>query len=130
MLSPAFRSKLTSLTARTAPAGVRYSMDTLRTDRTGAVENRLGKIEDRITRVESDVFELKVEVKTLNTGLTEFKTEVAKQFGAFRAEIAKEFGAFRADMAKELGAVRVWMLTTGIGTVLAIAAIVGFKALH
>jgi chromosome segregation ATPase len=84
-----------------------------------------------------------------------FKTEVTKEFSSvrgelqgFKTEVTKEFSSIRAELqgsktevAKELGSVRiemeslrtsiernkVWMLCTGLSTVLSIAAIVGFK---
>ncbi|HWC00298.1 MAG TPA: hypothetical protein VG672_26505 [Bryobacteraceae bacterium] len=108
--------------------------------------------EDRIERIESDVVEIKGGLKVLTKEFQDFKTAVAKEFGSlrtevvtefgsFRAEVAREFGLFRAEVAKEFGSVRaeieslrttvertkVWMLCTGISTVLGVAAIVGFK---
>lgn len=101
-------------------------------------------VAERLARLEADVTEMKGDIKTLGKQLGDFKTEVAKEFSSvrtelqgFKTEVAKEFGS----VAKEIGSVRiemeplrtsiernkVWMLCTGISTVLSIAAIVGFK---
>lgn len=80
-------------------------------------------VEDRIARLESDVAELKVDVKSLNTHLLEFKTEVAKEFGFMKAEIRGSVESLRTSVERT----KVWMLGTGISTVLGVAAIVGFK---
>lgn len=75
--------------------------------------------EDRMARIESDVAELKHEVKALNASLSDFKTEVAKEFGAVRVELE----SVKTCMER----MRVWMLGTGISTVLGIAILVGLK---
>jgi chromosome segregation ATPase len=81
-------------------------------DRLVKVESRLERVEDRLVRVETDVIELKGQVNTLNIELKDFKTDVAKGFGALQTSIERS---------------KVWMITTGIGTVLAVAGIVGFR---
>ena len=65
---------------------------------------------------------------------SQFRTEVAKEVAGVNKEIAgvtKDAGSFRAEVAREFGAVRasiertkVWMLGTGISSILSIAAIV------
>lgn len=75
-------------------------------------EERRVVIEDRIARLESDVTEVKGDVKVLNTSLNDFKTEVAKEFGSLRTSIER---------------MKVWVLGTGISTVLGIAAVIGLK---
>jgi uncharacterized coiled-coil protein SlyX len=80
-------------------------------------------VEDRIARLESDVAELKGDVKSLNTHLLEFMTEVAKDFGFMKAEIRGSVESLRTSIERT----KVWMLGTGISTVLGVAAIVGFK---
>jgi hypothetical protein len=42
----------------------------------------------------------------------------------FKTDVAKEFGAVRTSLERT----KVWMLTTGIATVLGVAALVGFKS--
>jgi hypothetical protein len=71
------------------------------------------------------------EVQSLRTEVHSFKTDVAKEFGAVRAEN----GEFKSEVTKELGLLRtaivqarLWMLGTGITTVLSVAAIVGLKS--
>jgi uncharacterized protein YydD (DUF2326 family) len=80
-------------------------------------------VEDRIARLESDIAELKGDVKSLNTHLLEFMTEVAKDFGFMKAEIRGSVESLRTSIERT----KVWMLGTGISTVLGVAAIVGFK---
>lgn len=105
--------------------------------------------EDRIARLESDVAEVKGDVKTLNSRVSEiqadlqdFKINVAKEFasaraelGDFKTEVAKEFGRVRTEMKESFGSLRtsiestkVWVLTTGLATLLGVAAIVGLKS--
>jgi chromosome segregation ATPase len=109
------------------------------------VDGRLERVDDRLARVESDVVELKGQVKSLAAGLTDSRIEASKEFGAVRAEFKQECGAIRAEFKEDLGALRaemkegfgvlqtsierskVWMITTGVAAVLAIAGIVGFK---
>ena len=119
------------------------------------VEDRLARLESDVVEMKDDVktlgkqfgdfkTEMAKEFSSVRAELQGFKTEVAKEFSSIRAELqgsktemAKEF----SSVAKEIGSVRtemeslrtsiernkVWMLCTGISTVLGIAAIVGFK---
>jgi uncharacterized protein YlxW (UPF0749 family) len=80
-------------------------------------------VEDRIARIESDVAELNSDVKTLNTHLSDFRIEVAKEFGSVRAEIRGSVESLKTSIERT----KVWMLGTGITTVLGVAAIVGLK---
>jgi chromosome segregation ATPase len=96
------------------------------------------------TELQGSKTEVAKEFSSVRTELQGFKTEVAKEFSSIKAELqgsktemTKEFGS----VAKEIGSVRiemeslrtsiernkVWMLCTGLSTVLSIAAIVGFK---
>lgn len=92
-------------------------------DRITRVEDRIIRVEDRIARVESDVVEVKSNLKMLNTRINDFQTEVAKEFGAVRAELWKSVESLRTSIERT----KVWMLGTGITTVLGVAAVVGFK---
>jgi hypothetical protein len=87
-------------------------------------------VEDRIARIESDVAELRGDVKAIGARLSQFMTEVAKEFGAVRAEAAKESGSIRAELQSlrtSIERAKVWMLCTGVSTVLGVAAVVGLK---
>ncbi len=75
--------------------------------------------------------EIHKESGSLRAEIGDFRTEVAKEF----TEVAKEFGEFRAEVKagfESLGAslerTKVWMLSTGIVTVLTVAAVVGLKS--
>jgi hypothetical protein len=80
-------------------------------------------VEDRIARLESDVAEVKGDVKVLTKEFRDFKVEVAKEFGAVRAELKGSVESLRTSIERT----RVWMLGTGISTVLGVAALVGWK---
>jgi len=88
------------------------------------VEGRLERVEDRVARVESDVIELKRDVRGLDNTFKDFKIDVAKEFGAMRAEFKTSLGSLQTSIERT----KVWMITTGVSTVLAVAAIVGFRA--
>jgi hypothetical protein len=52
---------------------------------------------------------------------------VRAEFGDFKTEVAKEFGSLRAEVESvrtSLERTKVWILGTGISTVLSVAAIV------
>jgi hypothetical protein len=85
-------------------------------------ESRM-RVEDRIARIESDVAELNGEVKMLNARFSDFKTEVAKEFGSIRVEIRGSVESLRTSLERT----KVWMWGTGITTVLGVAAVVGLK---
>ena len=55
-------------------------------------------VEDRIARLESDVSELKVDVKALNTRVSESITANAKEFGGLRTEMEKGFGSLKTSI--------------------------------
>jgi hypothetical protein len=48
---------------------------------------------------------------------------MAQQLGDFKTEMAKEFGSVRAAIVQN----KVWLLTSGIATLLALAALIGLK---
>jgi hypothetical protein len=73
-------------------------------------------VEDRIARIESDVAEVKGDLKTLSTEFRDFKTEVAKEFGSVRVELQ--------SLRTSIERTKIWMLGTGISTVLGVAALV------
>jgi len=116
-------------------------------------DDRIARLESDVAEIKGDVkalttclLEFKAEVASqigifrteVASQIGTFRTEVASQISTFRTEVAKEIGSlgkeagsFRAEVAKEFGAVRtsiertkVWMLGTGISTVLSVAAIV------
>jgi hypothetical protein len=79
----------------------------------------------------------------LNRGNPAFKIEVTKEFGSvrtelrdFKIEVAKEFGSVRTEMMKtsfgslrtSIESTKVWVLTTGLATLLGVAAIVGLES--
>ena len=71
-------------------------------------------VEDRIARLESDVSELKVDVKALNTRVSESITANAKEFGGLRTEMEKGFGSLKTSIESA----KLWMLVTGVGSVI------------
>ena len=118
-------------------------------------EEPLTRLESNWSHMKSDIQDMKADIRSvtglvqhLGTELHAFKTDVTKEFGAVRGEMAKEFGAVRgeigqlkSEMATEFGKInttmaslrtqivqsKLWMLTTGVATVLSVAAVVGLK---
>ncbi len=76
-------------------------------------------VEDRIARLELDMAEVKSDVKMLNGRVSDLRVELQ----GFKTEVAKEFGSLRTSIERA----KVWMLGTGITTVLGVAALVGLK---
>jgi predicted RNase H-like nuclease (RuvC/YqgF family) len=116
------------------------------------VEDRTARPESDVTKIKGDPKTANAEVLDFGTDvakefgsviaeLRDFRTEVAKEFASLRAElrdfkteVAKEFGSLRAELRSSMESLRtsiehtkVWMLGTGISTVLGVAAIVGLK---
>jgi archaellum component FlaC len=88
-------------------------------DRLVKVEGRLDRIDDRLARVESDILEVKGQVRDLHYEFNIFKIDVAKEFGAVRGEFGKVLTSIERT--------KVWMITTGVSTVLAVAGIISVK---
>lgn len=91
------------------------------------------------TDTEKNIAALRAETEkgfgSLRAELATHKTDTEKGFGAVRAEIEKGFGSLRVEIEKtrteiqgvrtEIVSTKLWMLITGIGTILAILGNIG-----
>ena len=62
-------------------------------------------MESDVHHLQSDMTEVKGDLKSLKTEFLTFKAEVAKEFGSIRTLIER---------------VKLWMLVTGVGTILSV----------
>jgi chromosome segregation ATPase len=110
------------------------------------IKTDLKVLDSRVTEIKGDLQAFKTDVAkefgSVRAEIRDFKTEVAKEFGAVRAElrdfkteVAQEFGCMRTEMkssfeslATSIERTKVWMLTSGLATLLGVAAIVGLKS--
>jgi hypothetical protein len=81
--------------------------------------DRMAKLESEVGHIRSDVHTLQSDVRSLQGDVKHLTGE----FYSFKVEVAREFGLLRNEISKA----KVWMLCTGISTVLGVAAVVGLK---
>lgn len=77
-----------------------------------AVEERIAKVESDVAHLRSDVAEVRLDLREVKLDLRSLRAEVS----VFKAEVAAEFGRVRTAIE----GCKVWMLATGLATILAV----------